>query len=803
MLGRLLPILALAAIAVAYLEPGLVRGKLLVGGDLLFYTYPRQELIGARLAAGELPGWNACASAPLFGPRAGGVVYPPNGLYALLPVPRAAALFAALHVLLAAEGVRRLLRERAGLSGAGAAAGGLVYALGGFLTAMVERVPTHVSGAWLPWALLAGHRLAASPPPSRGAALGALALGMMLLACQPQGAALGAGLLVLPCLLAPRDARPRALGWAAAAVLVAGLAGAPTLLSVRAEARETDRYMSESPGEVDPAQAERWGLRPAPLLLDLVLPDAAGLSRRADYGYWGLGLWGGDRYPFCGMWVGTLGLVALLFAIPRGPDPGHVRRLGLGLVLLGVALAALDPGRLAGMRYAAKFLVLSALGLALLVAVGFERLRRLPGPPRALLPVGSVLAAAGLLLGAQGSDGGPLVLSLGEATEALLEWSDPAHVDGTAARAALAAALLRAGVVLLLAASAWGVSARLGGSRSHALAALLLGVLAFDLLRVAGPANRWFAGDPAAPLAAPRWVEVVRRLEPGPVPPRVWSRSRPGELELPAFEPPPPGSIATLADLADRLRMNVMDGSSGFLHRLRVIEPFETVTPRARRLLVDSGAFRALPLDRRAALLDGARVMVRRSEWERLSPAERQALGALGSADPQVNLFRVATCPPWACLVERAREVQDLPAAVVAACAPERDPRHEVVLGPELAPAPALAPVPGEPPGEVRALAFEPERIELEVAARRPAWLVLREAWSADWSATCDGAPVPIARADVLFRAIPVPAGPSRVELRWAPAWRWPALGLSALGWAGVIGAAVRARRRRGEPGRG
>jgi uncharacterized membrane protein YfhO len=83
-----------------------------------------------------------------------------------------------------------------------------------------------------------------------------------------------------------------------------------------------------------------------------------------------------------------------------------------------------------------------------------------------------------------------------------------------------------------------------------------------------------------------------------------------------------------------------------------------------------------------------------------------------------------------------------------------------------------------------------PERFVVQLSATRPGWLIVTDNFYPGWMAERDGTSVPIRRGNFLFRAVEVPAGESRVVLRYRPisfllgaAGSLMALGVG-LGWA-------------------
>ena len=89
-----------------------------------------------------------------------------------------------------------------------------------------------------------------------------------------------------------------------------------------------------------------------------------------------------------------------------------------------------------------------------------------------------------------------------------------------------------------------------------------------------------------------------------------------------------------------------------------------------------------------------------------------------------------------------------------------------------------------------------PDRIRADVEAATPAHLVVVDGWAPGWRATVDGTPAPVLRANVGFRAVPVPPGRHRVELRYRPTSIRDGLVVSALAIVAAFAVAVRSPRR-------
>lgn len=131
-----------------------------------------------------------------------------------------------------------------------------------------------------------------------------------------------------------------------------------------------------------------------------------------------------------------------------------------------------------------------------------------------------------------------------------------------------------------------------------------------------------------------------------------------------------------------------------------------------------------------------------------------------------VVLYRLGV--PRVRLVHRVAVLAGEEAVVARLRDRAHDPTRVAILPPtDAAAVGALGP--GAAADAIRLVEDAPERLVLAVHATSPALAVVSDAYYPGWRATVDGAPVAIRHADWAFRAVPVPAGDHRIEMRYAP----------------------------------
>jgi hypothetical protein len=92
----------------------------------------------------------------------------------------------------------------------------------------------------------------------------------------------------------------------------------------------------------------------------------------------------------------------------------------------------------------------------------------------------------------------------------------------------------------------------------------------------------------------------------------------------------------------------------------------------------------------------------------------------------------------------------------------------------------------------------QPNRVILDVDAAEPGQVVLADPWFPGWTCTVDGEPVPVSRADFLFRSVGVGPGKHEVVFTFAPRSfaRGKTVSLAALICVGLVLAGTFLRRR-------
>jgi hypothetical protein len=121
-------------------------------------------------------------------------------------------------------------------------------------------------------------------------------------------------------------------------------------------------------------------------------------------------------------------------------------------------------------------------------------------------------------------------------------------------------------------------------------------------------------------------------------------------------------------------------------------------------------------------------------------------------------------------LVHGIQPVADDNAALELLAQPSFDPKQTVALDGEFGLQPPQGALEGE---KVEVLEFGPERVHLKAEVSEPAVLVLGDAFYPGWRAEVDGAPAPITRANLMFRAVMLEPGSHNVVFSYEPlSWR-------------------------------
>jgi hypothetical protein len=761
----------LLVLAVTPFAPGILQGQVFFRRDVHLMWYTQVETMVAAVLEGAWPLWNPYMAfgQPLWADANTQPLYPATLLHLVLKPWTWYSLYVVLHVWLAGWGMALLLR-RLRASAFASFVGGTLFMACGPLLSLVDTWNQLAGAAWMPWAALTAQDALQRPSPRRIVAW-SLCLAAPVLAGSPEGLFMG-GALSLACaygrfgLPATLAAWRRAARVAASAALLGALLSAGQWLpSLEATPRSARSALSAD------ARAH-WAVAPGSLP-QIVLPLP--VRERA---------------------LGA-GLRQLLFG---GLDP-FLPSLYLGLPACALAVAPVLRQR-RRMRATYVVLVIGALAFALgpstplhgLLTTVFPVLQSLRYPSKAML----LVAAGWALLGGLGVDG----------------WRRAFRTSGRPFRERIVAAvLIAAGVAAVAAATLYplGRGAIAAGLMSLATAAALLAarkgrgpVLALGLVPIVDLQLAHHGLNPMAPreLYTHR-PEILSQVEPDGGRLFAYDYFEPGASqrhlgrETPYLPARGPDGWPWPAMHALGLRQYLFPPTAG---AWRVPGSFERDVslsgPRSsdllRSALLQSEASPVVFL--RYLQAGGVRTVVSLHEpgLEPLRPA-----GSFEGLFPEpIRVFHVPGAVPRS-YVAVGRRVSDPGTAFVS---PDFDIQREVALARdgEDAAAPLTDTVTeGGPLGTSRVLLANTDRLRLDVSLTRPAYVVAVDAHDPHWSATVDGVPARIERANGAFRAVRVGAGPHVVELVYRP---WPVFAGLGLSGMGALTAAGLWRRRPAAP---
>jgi hypothetical protein len=158
LISAVLPAAVLLGLLLLLFNKMALSNLILARGDTFLYFYPYWHAAAQALHEGRIPFWNPAIfmGAPMLANSQVGFFYPLNWpFWYFLETPYAVSAAILLHILIASLGVYLLGRRVLSLSRSASLVAAASFAFGGYLTAQVEHINQLQGLAWLPWFLLA------------------------------------------------------------------------------------------------------------------------------------------------------------------------------------------------------------------------------------------------------------------------------------------------------------------------------------------------------------------------------------------------------------------------------------------------------------------------------------------------------------------------------------------------------------------------------------------------------------------------------------------------------------------------
>ncbi|NOT62866.1 MAG: hypothetical protein HOP19_21870, partial [Acidobacteria bacterium] len=320
-LSRFIIAALIVMLPLVYFFPAVTLENLLAMGDSLQYSILLRKLLGEQLRAGVLPLWNpyTFGGMPLLAAIQPGVLYPPNWLFAVLPLGVAQNFVVITSYHWGLLGTYLFVRAL-GLSRISSLFSGLTFAFGGYLIAHLEQLNYLAAAVWCPWLLLALERARQAANLSdavRWGSWGAVFVALQCFAGLPQATWQG-GLICaaysLFALVTDRPARKRFALAALTMVIGGALLSAIQLLPARELQLHGERLA------IPYSEFASFSMPPR-RLLTLIAPyffggAHPGLFKLGGYDYWWL-----HKYQYAYLGLSSLLLIPLAWLLPKHRQP--------------------------------------------------------------------------------------------------------------------------------------------------------------------------------------------------------------------------------------------------------------------------------------------------------------------------------------------------------------------------------------------------------------------------------------------------------------------------------------------------
>jgi hypothetical protein len=699
-------------------------------------------------------------------------------------------LWVALPFPLAALGTYRLFRTR--FSGPAAALGAIVFSVSGPVISTGNFPNMSWCVALLPWVLWAMDRLVAAPS-GRRLGVAALVFGCQALAGEPVTMAATAALTTgYATMVAPPETatwRRRALlgALAASAVLLGLLVGAVQLVPLQAAVRAGLRGYAVS---------NDWSLHPLGLL-ETISPHLFGDFYQApqfDAVPWIPPL-NSDREPFFfSVYLGSAALGgALLGALAGGSHWWSRFWVLAGALALLAAFGSYTPFYpflqeivpiLKSFRFPVKYLIVSAMACAALVAAGWDALNpeRSPGaaPRFRRTAVGAIAGTALIGFGAYAAQAAAIYFPQQTAFKLydLARFVQTPNSINAAAFMLHAIPLATTRVIALALGTALliGISCSTRREAWIAKAALFVLVSA-DLLTASVGMNPTFE---ARRFDQPAWTHLAAAHPES----RFYFGAKIGGIDLtdpdgPKALPRPPG----LSPMESRAVFSFETAQYPGAWRAPEIVSYDLGVLWPLRYKVTLNRFQRGSAEERARFLSrtGVRYLV-------LPSAIAQGRPAFGPLPHFIEQY-VYDWNPGATRALIATDVTVVPEEndrITALFAPDSDPLRRLVLA---APPPPPAGLTGAPAQPAARILREGANWLAAQANTGPegGYLLLLDSYDPGWRVTVDGSRAPLLQANELFRAVRLTPGEHVVEFRYRPVPFLIGLALTGVGLAAVL----------------